>query len=386
MDFELSSEQRAIRDTVREFARSALAPGYLDRARSSDFPWELHRRVAELGALGVLTQDEHNPLGAPDYLTAGVVVEELAYGDSNLANAAIIPMFTSALISEFATEPVRERLLGPLLSGEIYLAFGLTEPGSGSDAAAMRTTAVADADGYSISGEKTSVTMLGESEAILLLARTVRDGAAVGVSAFVVPLDAPGIATASMHDTGWRSLGRGTLALEEVRVSAEALVGAEGAAFRTVLSGFDFTRPLLVLTAVGCASVAIDDTVRYARERSAFGAPLARFEGISFPLAEHATRLEAARLLCYAALCGRGAGTAHTAHAAMAKWFGAQAATAAVHDCLLMHGNYGYTTELPFEQRLRDVMAIEIADGTAQVQKMIIARELFGADFLPYAR
>jgi cyclohexanecarboxyl-CoA dehydrogenase len=237
-----------------------------------------------------------------------------------------------------------------------------------------------------LNGEKTSVTMLGESEAIIALARTERAGAPLGISAFVVPLDAPGVERSNMSDTGWQALGRGILALTDVRVPAEARLGPEGAALRTVLAGFDFTRPLLVLTAVGCAQACLDETARYATERRAFGAPLARFEGVSFPLAEHATRLEAARLLCYAALAGRGAGRPHTAHAAMAKWFGSQAATAAIHECLLLHGNYGYTKELPFEQRLRDALAIEIADGTAQIQKLIIARELFGAEFVPYSR
>lgn len=386
MYFSLTDDQLAVQETVRRLAREELAAGYLARAKSSSFPWELHRKVAGLGALGVLTRSPLNPMGGPDYVCAGVIVEELAYGDTNLANAAIIPMFTAALIAEHGTPAVQDRLLGPLVAGETLVSFCLTEPGSGSDAGAMRTTATWEGDGYRLDGEKTSVSLLAHAEAAIVLARTRRDGADAGVSAFVVPLDAAGVDRAPFSDTGWQALGRGGLGLSGARVGPDALLGSEGAAFRTILNGFDYTRPLLVLTTLGCARAAIDETAAYVAERAAFGSTLSRFEGVSFPLAEHATRLEAARLLCYDALGRRAADQPHTATAAMCKWFGPQVAREAVHDCLLLHGHSGYTKELPFEQRLRDVMAIEIADGTAQVQKMIIARELFGEAFLPYAR
>jgi hypothetical protein len=197
---------------------------------------------------------------------------------------------------------MRERWLGRLVAGETYLAFGLTEPHSGSDAAALRTTAAADGDGYLLSGEKTSVTMLAHAEAMLVTAQTVRDGASLGVSAFLVELSSDGIVTSDNPDTGWRPLGRGVVHFDGVRVPESARIGAEGAAFRSVLAGFDFTRPLLALTGIGCAQACIDETARYVVDREAFGSPLASFEGVSFPLAEHSTTLEAARLLCYAAL------------------------------------------------------------------------------------
>jgi cyclohexanecarboxyl-CoA dehydrogenase len=171
-----------------------------------------------------------------------------------------------------------------------------------------------------------------------------------------------------------------------VEVESDALIGPEGSAFRSVLGGFDFTRPLLALTGIGCARSAIDLTATYVRDREAFGSPLARFEGVSFPLAEHATTLEAARLVCDNALWLRNQGLRHTAEAAMAKWYGPLMASQAVKDCLLLHGNYGYAREYGLEQRLRDVMAVEIADGTAQIQKIIIARELFGREFVPYRK
>jgi cyclohexanecarboxyl-CoA dehydrogenase len=386
MDFGLSQDQTAVRDAVRKLARAEIAPGYIERAKQTDFPWDLHRRVAELGVLGLLAGPDHNPLEEEDFVAAGLAVEELAYADFNVANAVIPVMLMSALIHAHGSERVRRRWLAPLVAGETYVSFGLTEPESGSDAAALRTKAVADEDGYLITGEKTSVTMLTHASAMIVTAQTYRDGERVGVSAFLVDLDSDGTMTSTVPDTGWQTMGRGVIHFDSVRVPADSLIGPEGSAFRNVLNGFDFTRPLLALTGIGCAQVCLDETAEYVRDRKAFGSPLSRFEGVSFPLAEHSTTLEAARLLCYLTLWRRTQGIPHTAEAAMAKWYGPLMASQAVKDCLLLHGNYGYAQELPFEQRLRDVMAVEIADGTAQIQKIIIARERYGTDFLPYRR
>jgi cyclohexanecarboxyl-CoA dehydrogenase len=388
MDFGLSPDQIELRGAVRRMARRDLASGYLERAKSTEFPWEAYRQVAHLGVLGLLAGPGHNPLDREDHLAAGLAVEELAYADFNLANAVIPVLLTSSLIARSGTKQMKERWLASLVAGQTYLAFGLTEPHSGSDAAALRTTATAtaDGDGYLLTGEKTSVTMLAHAEAMLVTAQTKRDGISLGVSAFLVDLSADGIATYRIPDTGWRPMGRGIVHFDDVRVPSSARIGAEGAAFRSVLAGFDFTRPLLALTGIGCAQACIDQTARYVADREAFGAPLASFEGVSFPLAEHSTTLEAARLLCYAALWLRDQQRPHSAEASMSKWYGPLVASAAVKDCLLLHGHYGYAEEFGLEQRLRDVMAIEIADGTAQVQKIVIARERFGRDFVPYGK
>ncbi len=386
MTVTLTAEQEIIRKAVRDFATAVVAPGYPERARSDEFPWEIHRRIADLGALGLLAGPDHNPLDTEDYVAAGLIVEELAMADFNVANAVIPVLLMSSLLHNHASAELAGEWIPRLVSGEIYIAFGLTEPGVGSDAAHIRTTARAVDGGFLITGEKTSVTMLPNSTAIILAARTIRDGTDVGVSTFLVPLDSAGMATSSMPDTGWRPLGRGVLHLDDVWVPEENLIGPEGRAFSRVLNGFDFTRPLLALTGIGIAQRSLDDTAEYVRHREAFGAPLSRFEGVSFPLAEHLTKLEAARLVCYSALEKRSLGLPHTSEAAMAKWFGPLVASAAIKECLLLHGNYGYSTELPFEQRLRDAMSVEIADGTAQIQKIIIMREKYGKDFVPYAR
>jgi cyclohexanecarboxyl-CoA dehydrogenase len=386
MEFGLSDDQLALRDSVRNYARTRLAPGYLARAQSTEFPWFLHGEIAALGVFGLLAGVDHNPLETEDYVAVGLAIEELAYADFNLANAAIPVMLMSALIARHGSARVRESLLQRMVDGETYVALGLTEPEVGSDVANIRTTATATDTGYVISGEKTSVTMLAHAEAIIVVAKTVRDGVQVGPSAFLVPLDAAGIEKSPIADPGWLPLGRGILRLDGVEIAADALLGTEGVAFRQLLGGFDFTRPLLALTGIATAQASIDDTVSYVSSRTTFGSPLASYEGVSFPLAEHATHLEAARLLCYSALWHRTVERKHTALAAMTKWYGPLHAGQAIRDCLLLHGNFGYSSELPFEQRLRDVLSVEIADGTAQIQKIIIARELFGRQFVPYAR
>jgi cyclohexanecarboxyl-CoA dehydrogenase len=386
VDFGLNEDQEAFRDAVRTFAREKLAPGYLQRAKSERFPWDVHREIAGLGVFGLLAGTPFNPLEQEDFVTAGIVVEELAYADFNMANAAIPALLMSSLIARHAQETVRQEWLSRLVEGEAYVALGLTEPQAGSDVTAIRTTATAAGNSYVLNGEKTSVTMLAHANAIILIAKTIRDGQAAGVSAFLVPLDSPGIVKSPIADTGWLPMGRGVLHLDNVEVPASNLLGREGSAFRSVLNGFDFTRPLLALTGIGCAQATLDETAGYVSGRLAFGSPLASYEGVSFPLAEHATKLEAARLLCYSALWHRTVGKKHTALAAMTKWYGPREASSAIHDCLLLHGNFGYSSEFPLEQRLRDVLAVEIADGTAQIQKIIIARELYGRQFIPYGR
>ncbi|MGW0039378.1 acyl-CoA dehydrogenase family protein [Gordonia sp. NPDC003376] len=386
MTVQLDSDREHIREAVRAFARKKVAPDYLRRAKSTTFPWELNREIAELGIYGLLAGDHYNPLEREDFVAVGLAVEELAYADFNVANIAIPVMLMSTLIRQHGSATVAAEWLPRLTSGETFVAFGLTEPETGSDAANITTTARSVDGGYVITGEKTSVTMLHNAEAIIIAARTIRDGDDVGVSAFLVPLDSPGIEKSVVSDTGWGILGRGVLHLDHVEISADNLIGTEGRAFSRVLNGFDFTRPLLALTGIGTAQLSLDETAEYVRQRTAFGSPLAKFEGVSFPIAEHLTKLEAARLICYSALEKRTLGLPHTSEAAMAKWYGPLVASAAVKECLLLHGNYGYSQELPFEQRLRDVMSVEIADGTAQIQKIIIMRETYGRDFVPYGK
>jgi len=258
---DLTDEQRAVRDVARSFARDRLAPGYLERARVAEFPWDVQRQLGDLGFLGLLAGSEWGAGEEPDFVACGLVMEEIAYGDFNVANCILPTLIISSILGAHGSSEQRERWLPPLVAGEALVALGLTEPGSGSDAAAMKTVAEATSTGWVLSGEKTSITGIPFAQAAVILARTTgRDGAS-GVSAFLVPLDQDGVTLGSIADPGWLPVGRGTISLSDVHVPASALIGAEGAGFRTVMNNFDFTRPLLALTAIGCAQATLDETV-----------------------------------------------------------------------------------------------------------------------------
>jgi len=263
------------------------------------------------------------------------------------------------------------------------MGLALSEPGAGSDAKAMTSRARRDGDEYVLDGEKSGISLLMAADACVVFAKTDPAGAR-GVTAFLVPMDAPGVTLLPFRDMGSRPVGRGGLHLDGVRVPADYRVGEEGKGFYSVMNAFDYSRFIIGLMCLGAAEASLDETIAYVTQRHAFGQPLARFEGVQFPIAEHATYIEAARWLCYRGLWLRDADRPHTKEAAMAKWWAPKVAVECIHDCLLLHGQYGYSQDLPHEQRLRDVMGLQIGDGTAQVQKIIIARELMGREYLPY--
>ena len=219
----------------------------------------------------------------------------------------------------------------------------------------------------------------------MVFARTgaAEDGAR-GVSAFLVPLDAPGISRTRFDDLGSEAVGRGSLHFDNVRVAAEMKVGDEGGGFRQVMNGFDYSRALIGLQCLAAARASLDETWPHVAEREAFGRPLAQYQGVSFPLAEGEAHYKAVRLLCYETLWRRDTGQPHTSEAAMAKWLGPKTALEIIHQCLLTHGHAGYSRDLPHQQRLRDVIGLEIGDGTAQIMKLIVAREKIGRIAVQY--
>jgi cyclohexanecarboxyl-CoA dehydrogenase len=222
------------------------------------------------------------------------------------------------------------------------------------------------------------------AEAAMVFAKTDVVAKARGVTAFLVPLDRPGVSRSGLRDMGTRAMGRAVLSFDHVRVPLSHRLGAEGSGFYQVMQGFDYNRVIIALAALGAAQVSLEETMAYAKERKAFGRPLAQYEGVSFPIAEAATHIDAARLLCHRALWLADHGQPYTKESAMVKWWGPRLAVETIHQCLLFHGHYGYTAELPFEQRMRDVIGLEIGDGTAEVMKIIVARELMGREALPY--
>ncbi|MBI3991814.1 MAG: acyl-CoA dehydrogenase family protein [Candidatus Lambdaproteobacteria bacterium] len=384
MDFGLSAEQEAIRDTARQFAKTRLLPNYqvLDEAGALD-----RAVIREMGGLGLIAATVPEALGGAglDYLTQGLITEEVAYGDHSVSYVPLLSTLGADIIMGNGTPELQREWLPRLCSGELLAGLGLTEPGHGSDAAHIVLRARRDGDQYVLNGEKTSISLSDQADVIILFARTdPADAGAHGVSAFVVPMELPGISRTHFDDVGTRGVGRGSIFFEDARIPARYRLGEEGRGFTQVMQGFDFSRAVIGLQCLGTAQASVDETWSYVVERKAFGAPIVKFEGVSFPLAEAETHLEAARQLCYKTLWLRDRGRRHTAEAAMCKWWAPKLAFDVIHNCLLLHGHAGYSDDYPHQQRLRDVLGLQIGDGTAQIMKLIIARERVGRIAVPY--
>ncbi len=381
MDFGLNEQERQFRDSVRRYARERLIPEYSKWDRGTPYPRE---RIRELGALGITGLSVPAAYGGSEasFVMAGVASEELGRGDISTTLFLQLAMI-GGVIARHGGEAVKRAWLPGLASGDLVIAAGITEPGVGSDAAAMATTARRDGDHYVIRGEKASITFAGMADACLLFARTGEPGAH-GISAIMTPLDRPGVSRRVYQSAGERLSQRGSLIFDDVRVPTDHLLGREGGGFYQVMNAFDFNRALIALGCLGTAAQSLEETVEYAKQRHTFGRPIARHEAVSFQIAEYLTMVEAGRLLAYQCLAHRDQGEPHTRDAAMAKWLAPKVAVEAIHACIILHGWMGYDQSLPFEQRLRDVIGLEIGDGTPEVMKGIVARETFGREFMPY--
>ncbi len=384
MDFGLTSEQQLLQSTVRDFSRRELEPHYMTRDRDADLPPELVRKLGELGVLASMVEPRFGGSGL-DYVSLGIAHEEIARADFNAAYVLLIAALVAAIVARNGDERQQAAFLPAICRGDFITALAVTEPSGGSDAAHIKMQARRDGDTYILNGEKTSISFASSAATALVMARTgsVEQGAR-GVSAFYVDLSAPGVSRTRFRDLGSRAVGRGSIFFDSVRVPADARIGAEGMGFVQVMQGFDFSRSMIGLMCIGAAQQSVDETCAYVTERQAFGGSLARFEGVSFPLAEAAVRLRAARLLCYEALWKKDRGEPHGWISAGAKWLAPELSAQVIHQCLLLHGHLGFSLDLPHQQRMRDVIGLEIGDGTAQIMKSLVAREIIGTDARPY--
>jgi len=382
VDFAFTEAQAEFARIVRAFAFEELAPKYAHWDRTAEFPAEQWRKMGQIGLTGICLPEAYGGQQA-DCVMVGIAAEEISRGDFNCGYALIENCLNGAIL-QHASESTKAAWLPGMARGDHIVAVAVTEAGGGSDAASMQTHAVRQGDEYILNGEKSGISMVMPADAVLVFAKTNQQAGARGVSTFLVPTHLPGVSRTPLKDMGERAIQRGSLFLDDVRVPREALIGAEGQGFYLVMNAFDYSRVIIALMCIGAAEQSLDETIAYVKQRQAFGRPLAKFEGVSFPVAEHATMLEAARWLCYRTLWLRDQGLPHSKEAAMVKWWGPKVAVEAIHECLLLHGHYGYTQDLPLEQRLRDVIGLEIGDGTAQISKIVVARELFGREFLPY--
>lgn len=382
MDFELTGAQREYRDRARRIAREQLLPGYRQRERSGRIDPELRR---EIGALGLIAPELPTELGGrgADRLTAGVVTEEIGRGDINVAYLQVVGSLVGQILAGNAAPDVAHEWVPRICRGEEIVGIGLTEPQAGSDAGMPALTAAREGGDWVLDGVK-SLSFAGDAAAVVVFARTGPSRSrGKDISAFLVPLDAPGVTREAYPDMGTTAVGRGAAHFDGVRIPDDHLLGEQGRGFTQVMQGFDFSRALIGLQCLGAAQQTVDETWRYVGERTAFDRPLSTNQGVAFPLAEAETLLSAARLLCHRTLWLKDAGHPHTAQAAMCKWWAPKTAYDVITQCLLLHGQYGYRTELPIEQRLRDVLGLQIGDGTAQIMKLVIARQYLGRELAP---
>jgi cyclohexanecarboxyl-CoA dehydrogenase len=382
MDFTLTPTQTEYRDSARTFAEKRLAPDYQAREQRGSIGAQIRRELGQLGLIAPEITERFGGRGL-DRLTSGIVTEEIARGDFNVAYLQVVGSLVGQILAANARPEVASTWVPKICSGEEIVGIGLTEPQAGSDAGMPRLRAVKDGDAWVLNGVK-SLSFGRDAAAVVVFARTSQtDVRGKGISAFLVPLDLPGVTREAYSDMGTRAVGRGAAHLSDVRIPANHLLGEEDQGFTQVMQGFDFSRALIGLQCIGLAQVTLDETWEYVSKREAFDQPLSKFQGVSFPLAEAETLLSAARLLCHQTLWLKDQGLPHTAQAAMCKWWAPKTAFDVVQNCLLLHGQYGYRTELPLEQRLRDVLGLQIGDGTAQIMKLIIARQKLGRALAP---
>ena len=379
MGFELNEEQRMVRDMVRDLARNEIAPRAAEVDKTEEFPAENIRKMAELGLLG-LPYPEDLGGGGGDYLSYAIAVEEIARacGSTALIYAAHVSLGCGPIYN-FGTEAQKQKWLPHLCSGQGLAAFGLTEPEAGSDAGATRTTAVRDGPFYLLNGSKMWITSGAIADVVNCTAKTDSQGGTRGISCFLVEKGTPGFLPGKNEPKmGLKGSVTSALALENCRVPAENLLGQEGEGFKQMLITLDAGRISIGAMALGLAQAALDEAIQYSKERVQFAQPIARFQAIQWMIADMATEIDAARLMVYRAAARKDAGLAFTKEAAMAKLFASEVAERAAFKALQIHGGYGYSREYPVERIYRDQRLCTIGEGTSEIQRLVIARQVLG--------
>ncbi|HYF94672.1 MAG TPA: acyl-CoA dehydrogenase family protein [Symbiobacteriaceae bacterium] len=378
MNFFLTDEQKAFRDEIRRLCDKEIAPRSAEFNARHEFPWPNFRLLAANGYLNMHLPEPYG-MGA-DWVSYAIVIEELARA---CAVTSVIFEVHCSLHSEaiyhFGTPEQKDKYLPRLTTGEILGAYALTEPGAGSDAAALRTTAIRDGDHYVLNGEKTFITNGGQAGLYVVFARTNPDPASGhrGISAFLVEAGLPGFSIGKpMEKMGLHASHTTTLHFEDCRVPADALLGAVGDGFRIAMSILDRGRIGIAAQAVGLTQAALDDCVKYAKERKTFGKPIAEHQAVAFKIADMATDLDAARLMLYRAAFLMGQGAKATREISMAKLFASEMAMRHAVEAVQIHGGYGYMQEYRVERLMREAKITQLYEGTSEIQRMVISRSL----------
>jgi cyclohexanecarboxyl-CoA dehydrogenase len=379
LDFEFTGEQELFRRTVREFAKKEIAPKVREYERKREFPWELYRKMGQAGLLGLRLPKQYGGQEA-DAVTMGILQEELGRAGWQIPLGDIM----AEILALNGPEHLKSEWLPAMVKGEKIIGIANTEPGAGSDAAAIATRAVRKGDSYVLNGEKQCITGIDECGAYCLLAKTDPDKGAKGVSMFFVEMNRPGIEKYNLDALGWKLFSFGGFVLKDVSVPSTNLVGEENQGFRYVMETFDLMRALIAIWCIGMAEASLDENVEYVKQRKAFGRPIGQFESVQSRIVEGYTKVEAARLLCYRTLWLKDKGQKITKESAMIKWYAPLISFGVVNDCLQNRGAIGYTTECMDEYRLREIRGAMIGDGTTDINKIVVAREILGREYLPY--
>ena len=376
MQFELDEQQRAIQDMAAQFAADKLAPHAAEWDRTSHFPVDVMREAAGLGFAGIYVREDVGG-SALTRLDAALIFEALSRGCTSTASFISIHNMASWMIDTYGTEEQRQKYLPDLTSMKKIASYCLTEPGSGSDAASLRTKAVKEGDEYVLNGGKAFISGAGVSDIYVCMVRTGGEGAK-GISCLIIEKDMPGVSFgADEKKMGWKSQPTRQVIFEDARVPAANLLGAEGQGFKIAMSGLDGGRLNIGACSLGTARGALETARTYMKEREQFGRPLADFQALQFKLADMATELEAARLLLLQAAVKVDAKTHDaTMFAAMAKRFATDTGFRVANEALQIHGGYGYLNDYPLERHVRDLRVHQILEGTNEIMRVIIAREL----------
>jgi cyclohexanecarboxyl-CoA dehydrogenase len=370
--FGFSEEQELYREQIRRFGREVLSPRRREWDRERTTPWPVMEQAAAAGLLD----------GAMDFVTRGILVEEVGYADFNCALPFLVVTQPYQLYRlPGVPDEIKVPLLAEVAAGRKLIAVGFTEAGAGSDMAAFTSRASRDGNHWVVNAAKNSISW-ADADAYIIACRTKGPEAGVwGLTNFFIPKETPGVSEPTiLDDVGSHGAARGSVFFDDVRLPADHVVGEVDRGYELVAEFFDTNRAFIGLKCIGAAQASVDETCAYAAERVAMGQTISRYQSISFALAEAETLLEAARLVCYKTLWMKDQGLRHSKEGAMCKWWAPEVAFEVVRKCLTIHGHYGYTADLPFEQRLRDILGWQIGDGTAEVSKLLIARAMMGKD------
>ncbi len=377
MNIQLTEEQKAVRDAARDFAHNVLKTGVIDRDNKQEFPEEEVRQMGELGFLGMMVDPEYGG-GGMDTISYVLAMEEISKVD---ASASVIMSVNNSLVcwglEKYGTEEQKKKYLEPLAKGEILGAFCLSEPEAGSDATSQKTSAIDQGDHYLLNGTKNWITNGGTASVYLVMAQTDREKGAKGINTFIVEKDMEGFSVGPKEDKlGIRGSDTHTLQFQDVKVPKENRIGEEGFGFKFAMKTLVGGRIGIAAQALGIASGAMELAIDYSKERQAFGKPISKHQAILFKLSEMATRIEAARLLCFKAAWLKDRGERFDTASSMAKQYASQVAMDATVEAVQVHGGYGYVKEYHVERLMRDANITQIYEGTSEIQKLVISRDL----------